>query len=83
MNNRDILHPLIFPEALSLRKLLKLKRVHDELTQGQVAEIIGCGCSTISEIETGARNIPFRYVEAIKQYIYEDYYIDGVLQKDE
>lgn len=83
MNNKDILQPLIFPEALSLRKLLKLKRIHDELTQAQVAEIIGCSGSTVSEIETGTRNIPYKYLEAVKQYIYEDYYIDGVLQKDE
>lgn len=83
MNKYDNLQPLIFFDTMNFGEIMKLKRVHDRLTQLQLAEIIGCGYTTISEVETGKKRPPYKYLEAMKDYLYHDHYIDGVLQKDE
>ncbi|WP_231834332.1 helix-turn-helix domain-containing protein [Bacillus subtilis] len=80
----DQKQPLIFPEMLPLHKALRLKRVADGFTQTQLATMLGCGVSTINEVEKGKRRIPYKCLEKAKRYLYEEFYIDGVLQtKDE
>ncbi|MGX9162015.1 hypothetical protein [Priestia megaterium] len=79
----DYKQPLIFLEALPLHRLLAIKVSQDGLRQYELAEIIGCSSGTISEVLKGKRRIPVKSIGRAKDYLYNDHYIDGVLQKDE
>ena len=72
----DIKEPLIFPDVLPLHKQLRLKRYQDEFSQPELAAIIGCGITTVSEIESGKRRIPYKYMDRVRDYVFHEQY-DG------
>lgn len=71
----DIKEPLIFPETLPLHKQLRLKRYQDEFSQPELANIIGCCSTTISEIESGNRRIPHKYLGKVRDYVFHEQYV--------
>ena len=72
----DIKEPLIFPNMMPLHKQLRLKRYQDEFSQPELAAMIGCCTTTISEIEAGRRRIPHKYMGKIRDYVFHEQY-DG------
>lgn len=72
-------HVLIEADSLSVPEQLKLKRVHDCLTQSQLASRLGMATSTLCEIETGRRRIAKKYWPSIERYLYRELYYGGVL----
>jgi transcriptional regulator with XRE-family HTH domain len=70
-NNKQ---PIIDAAFLPIHRQLKLKRIHDDFTQTELAALIGCGLSTLSEIENGRRRIPYKYLERVKNYLYCEMY---------
>lgn len=72
----DYREPLIFPCDLPLHKQLRLKRLYDEFSQPELAAIIGCGVTTICEVENGNRRISPMYLEKIRSYIFNECYKD-------
>ncbi|WP_312096089.1 helix-turn-helix transcriptional regulator [Niallia sp.] len=72
----DNKHPILDAGCLPIHRQLKVKRVHDNFNQSELAAIIGCGVSTLSEIENGRRRIPYKYLERVKQYLYCEMYWD-------
>lgn len=71
----DIKEPLIFPETLPLHKQLRLKRHQDEFNQAELAAIIGCSMTTMSEIEAGRRRIPYKYLDKVRDYVFHEQYV--------
>lgn len=71
---------LIEPDSLPLHKQIKLKRIHDGLSQEELGKIVRLQASTISLIETGQRLIPKSRFKEFESYLYEELYSDGVLQ---
>lgn len=71
---------LIEAGSLPLHKQIKLKRIHDNLSQKALGEIVRLPASTISLIETGQRLIPKMRYKEFESYLYEELYFDGVLQ---
>ncbi len=72
----DNKQPILDAGSLPIHRQLKVKRVHDNFMQTELAAIIGCGVSTLSEIENGRRRIPYKYLERVKQYLYCEMYHD-------
>lgn len=70
----DVQEPLIFAYSLPLNKQLRLKRLYDNFSQPELAALIGCGTSTISGIERGNFRIPYKYLDKVKAYIFEQQY---------
>jgi len=70
---------LVFPDSLPLHQQIKLKRTHDSLTQSQLGKIVRLKTSTISLIETGQRLIPRNRLQEFSKYLYEDWYMNGIL----
>jgi len=64
---------------LPLHHQLKVRRVHDSLSQAQLGEIVRLPASTISLIETGQRLIPKNRLKEFEHYLYESWYCDGIL----
>lgn len=64
---------------LPLHHQIKVKRVHDGLTQEQFGKIVRLPASTISLIETGQRLIPKNRFKEFEHYLYECWYTDGAL----
>lgn len=63
---------LIFPDSLPLHKQLRLKRHYDELSQPELAEKLGMGVSTLSEVENGRRRIPYKHLQNVKEYLFKE-----------
>lgn len=71
---------LIESDSLPLHKQIKLKRIHDDLSQEELGRIVRLQASTISLIETGQRLIPKSRLKEFESYLYEQMYSDGVLE---
>lgn len=71
---------LIEPDSLPLHKQIKLKRIHDGLSQEELGKIVRLQASTISLIETGQRLIPKSRFKEFESYLYEELYSEGVLR---
>jgi DNA-binding XRE family transcriptional regulator len=72
-------HVLIEADGLPVADQLRIKRCHDELTQGELADKLGMSTSTLCEYEKGRRRIATKYWPAIYSYLYREYYYGGVL----
>ncbi|PKG21860.1 helix-turn-helix domain-containing protein [Niallia nealsonii] len=73
---------LINLDKLPMHKQIAIKRVHDGLSQTRLAEMLGlCDSSALSRIEYGRRAIPIRIMENLEKYLYEETYLDGILQE--
>ncbi|WML40755.1 helix-turn-helix transcriptional regulator [Neobacillus sp. OS1-2] len=72
-NNKE---PIIDAGSLPINRQIKVKRVHDNFTQTELAEMLGMGVSTLSEIENGHRRIPYKYREKVENYLYREMYYD-------
>lgn len=70
----DFKEPLIFPNVLPLHKQLRLKRLYDHFSQPELAAIIGCCSTTVSEIEAGKRRIPRKYMDKVRDYVFHEQY---------
>jgi|GEM_PF-2807807 len=68
---------IIEPDALPLHRQIRLKRIHDSLTQEQLGKIVQLPTSTISLIETGQRFIPKKRFREFEHYLYESLYVNG------
>lgn len=66
-------------DTLPLAQQIKIKRIHDGLSQKQLGQIVGLSVSTISLIETGQRVIPTKRFKEFEQYLYDSWYMDGEL----
>jgi DNA-binding XRE family transcriptional regulator len=66
-------------DYLSLHHQIKVRRIHDSLTQEQLGKILRLPASTISMIETGQRLIPKNRLKEFEHYLYECWYSDGEL----
>lgn len=76
----DRRQPLIFIELLPLHKQVRLKRLAENFTQPALAQMIGMGASTLCEYENGARVLPSKHIARMKSYLYDEMYVNGVLQ---
>ncbi|MFC0274953.1 helix-turn-helix domain-containing protein [Metabacillus herbersteinensis] len=72
-NNKDV---LVFPNDLPIHRQVKVKRIHDNFTLIELATILGCGVSTLSEIENNKRRIPYKHRERLNRYLYQEMYYD-------
>jgi transcriptional regulator with XRE-family HTH domain len=70
---------LIEPDSLPLHKQIKLKRIHDGLSQEQLGKIVRLPASTVSLIERGERLIMKNRYREFERYLYEELYQDGEL----
>jgi len=70
----EIKHALVYCDGLPLHRQLKIKRVHDNFNQTELAAILGMGVSTLSEIENGRRRIPYKYQKRVEDYLYHEMY---------
>jgi DNA-binding XRE family transcriptional regulator len=70
------LQPIVDAGSLPIHRQLKIKRIHDNFIQKELAEILGMGISTLSEIENGRRRIPYKYHEKVQNYLYREMYFD-------
>lgn len=80
--NKDIKRVMIFPELLPLHQKLRAKRLFEGFTLEEASEILDCSPSTLSLVENGKRRIPLKSIEKVKQYLFQDVYIDKQLRKD-
>lgn len=62
----------IHADKLPLHKQLRLKRLYQEKSQSELAEMFNMGGTMLCEIETGKRNIPWKYRKAVEEYLYDD-----------
>jgi transcriptional regulator with XRE-family HTH domain len=67
---------LVYCDGLPIHRQLKIKRVHDNFNQTELAAILGIGVSTLSEIENGRRRIPYKYKKRVEDYLYHEMYHD-------
>jgi len=67
---------LIFPFELPTHKQLGLKKAHDGFNLTELAALLGCGVSTLSEIINAKRPIPYKYRQKIENYLYHEMYCD-------
>ena len=70
---------MLFPEQLPLYKQIKLKRIHDELSQAALGKIVRLPASTISLIERGERLIMKNRWPEFEAYLYEMWFSEGEL----
>lgn len=70
---------MFFPEQLPLHKQIKLKRIHDELSQAALGKIVRLPASTISLIERGDRLIMKNRWKEFEAYLYEMWFSEGHL----
>lgn len=64
---------------LPLSHQIKVRRIHDSLSQEQLGKILRLPASTISLIERGERLIMKNRYREFEKYLYEDWYYDGEL----
>lgn len=76
MRAMEILHPIIDATSLPMYRQLKLKRIHDDFNQSELAAILGMGVSTLSEVENNRRRIPYKYRKRVEDYLYREMYFD-------
>ncbi|RAV02713.1 hypothetical protein DQG13_09430 [Paenibacillus sp. YN15] len=70
---------MIAPDQLPLHQQVKLKRIHDNLTQEQLGKIVRLPASTISLIERGERRIMKNRWKEFETYLYEMWFCEGEL----
>lgn len=71
---------VVIAENLPIRKKIRMKRTLENLSQSQLASILGLGFAyIISNIESGKAEPPLLYMERINQYLYEEEYENGKL----
>lgn len=68
------MEPLILIDELPFHRQIKLKRVHDGFTLAELAVVIGCCTTTLSEVENNRRRLPYKYLERMKNYLYREMY---------
>lgn len=73
--------PRIYIYEMADYQLLKIKRVAEGFNQTELSCILDMGVSTLSEIETGRREIPNHHAEKIESYIYDDVYENKQLKE--
>lgn len=76
MRAMEIMHPIIDAASLPINRQLKLKRIHDNFNQSELAAILGMGVSTLSEVENNRRRIPYKYQKRVEDYLYREMYYD-------
>ncbi|WP_191560679.1 helix-turn-helix domain-containing protein [Metabacillus idriensis] len=76
MRAMEIKHVLVDCDGLPLHRCLKIKRVHDNFTQIELAAILGMGASSLSEVEKGKRRVPYKYRQRVENYLYHEMYHD-------
>lgn len=76
MRAMEIKEPIIDAISLPIHRQLKVKRVTDNFTQAELATMLGMGISTLSEIENGKRRIPYKHIELVNSYLYNEMYDD-------
>lgn len=81
--DNDQKQPLIFIEMLPFHRKIRLKRQFDQLTILQLSKHLKVGEGTLTDVENGKRRIPSHALERVKSYLYDEMYIDGVLQTGE
>jgi DNA-binding XRE family transcriptional regulator len=70
---------IINMDYLPLHHQIRVKRIHDGLSQEQLGKILHLPASTISLIETGQRICPKKRLKVLERYLYECWYSDGIL----
>jgi transcriptional regulator with XRE-family HTH domain len=74
MRAMEIMEPIIDAASLPIHRQLKIKRIHDDFKQLELAAILGMGVSTLSEVENNRRRIPFKYQKRVEDYLYREMY---------
>lgn len=69
-------HVVMIVDTLPIYRQLKVKRVYCNFTLTELAAILGMGVSTLSEIENNHRRIPYKYLERVKSFLYNEEYED-------
>jgi hypothetical protein len=69
-------HVVMIPDTLPIHRQLKVKRVYCGFTLVELASILGMGVSTLSEVENAKRRIPYKYLERVKSFLYNEEYED-------
>lgn len=69
-------HVVMIPDTLPIHRQVKVKRIYCNFTLTELAAILGCGVSTLSEIENNRRRIPYKYLESVKSFLYKEEYED-------
>jgi transcriptional regulator with XRE-family HTH domain len=67
---------IVFMDELPLNRQIRVKRVADGFTLQELAEKLGMGVSTLSEIENDKRRIPFKHRGKLEDYLYREFYFD-------
>lgn len=79
-NARKMVH--INVDYLPIHQQIRAKRIIEGFDQSQLGKIVGLPASTISLIETGQRLIPKKSLKAFEYYLYDCWYVDGILHLD-
>ncbi|BCC21407.1 hypothetical protein BCM0075_p82 (plasmid) [Bacillus cereus] len=83
MSNIEGLRVLVDVDKLPIHQQIRVKRVAEGLTQTQIVGLLGLpDVPFLSRIETGEKPIPKRFTERILDYLYEEEYEYGQLQKN-
>lgn len=61
--------------VMSIGRVLRTKRIADGMNLSDLAKLLRMSPGTLSEIETGKREIPNTRMKAIEDYIYKTLYI--------
>jgi transcriptional regulator with XRE-family HTH domain len=70
---------LIFVDDAPIGHALRVKRTADGFSQAQLARILGMSVGVLCEIERLVRQVPFRKMEVISNYLYHQWYENGEL----
>lgn len=76
MQSLDLKQVLVHCDGMPLHRCIKIKRVHDNFNQTELAAILGMGVSTLSEVESGKRKVPYKYRQRVENYLYHEMYHD-------
>lgn len=76
LNESEYKQVIVFMDELPLNRQIRVKRVADGFTLQELAEKLGMGVSTLSEIENDKRRIPFKHREKLENYLYREFYFD-------
>jgi len=71
---------IINEDVLSVGDILKIKRVHDGLTQSELARLLKMSTGVLCEIERNVRSVPPRKQKVIDNYIYKTLFMLGRLE---
>lgn len=67
-----------------MRKNLKIFRIKQELTQGEIADIVGCNRNTYGAIENGKKDGKLQFWNALKKaFDISDEEIGGLMKNED